>query len=239
MTSSSPPATSITATDLAERLAHGAPLTVLDVRDDAAWGIEAPGVTSRHLPATAVSPTRTAAPAPRGPRRRGLQPRRHGPAASRRRSAPRASTRCSSKAACAAGSARLQRTTVDLGVAGPRRAPGPAPRTRLPVLRDRRRAARRSSSTPRPDADFYVALAAELGATVTDVVDTHLHADHLSGARALAAQTGARCAFRRPRSSAASPTRHAAARRRRRSASAASTVRALALPGHTTDMTGL
>ena len=54
MTSSTPPATSITASDLAERLAHGAPLTVLDVRDDAAWGIEAPGATSRHLPAKAV-----------------------------------------------------------------------------------------------------------------------------------------------------------------------------------------
>ena len=54
MTSSAPPATSITASDLAERLAHGAPLTVLDVRDDAAWGIEGPGATSRHLPATAV-----------------------------------------------------------------------------------------------------------------------------------------------------------------------------------------
>src|SRR5512133_3495857 len=54
MSTSSPTAASITASELAERLAQGTPLTVLDVRDDAAWGIEAPGATSRHLPATAV-----------------------------------------------------------------------------------------------------------------------------------------------------------------------------------------
>ena len=38
---------------------------------------------------------------------------------------------------------------------------------------------------PAPDAAFYVALAQELGARITDVLDTHLHADHLSGARML------------------------------------------------------
>src|SRR5215207_9349517 len=44
---------------------------------------------------------------------------------------------------------------------------------------------------PAPDAAHYVALAGELGATITDVVDTHLHADHLSGARTLARAAGA------------------------------------------------
>ncbi len=39
--------------------------------------------------------------------------------------------------------------------------------------------------------DQYVRIASDHGWTVTDVLDTHLHADHISGARALAAATGA------------------------------------------------
>ncbi|HEY5011581.1 MAG TPA: MBL fold metallo-hydrolase, partial [Acidimicrobiia bacterium] len=39
--------------------------------------------------------------------------------------------------------------------------------------------------------DVYVEIAAEHGWRITRVFDTHLHADHLSGARALAARTGA------------------------------------------------
>ena len=34
---------------------------------------------------------------------------------------------------------------------------------------------------PTPDADFYVGLAAGHDVTITEIVDTHLHADHLSG----------------------------------------------------------
>ncbi len=41
------------------------------------------------------------------------------------------------------------------------------------------------------DPDAYLALAAELGATITDVFDTHLHADHISLGPELAARTGA------------------------------------------------
>jgi hydroxyacylglutathione hydrolase len=37
----------------------------------------------------------------------------------------------------------------------------------------------------------YVALARRKGLTITHIVDTHLHADHVSGNQALAAQTGA------------------------------------------------
>jgi glyoxylase-like metal-dependent hydrolase (beta-lactamase superfamily II)/rhodanese-related sulfurtransferase len=37
----------------------------------------------------------------------------------------------------------------------------------------------------------YLALAGDRGYTITAVIDTHLHADHLSGNRALAAATGA------------------------------------------------
>lgn len=41
------------------------------------------------------------------------------------------------------------------------------------------------------DVDAYVAFAAEKGMRITHVFDTHLHADHRSGARTLAARTGA------------------------------------------------
>src|ERR671911_222993 len=54
MTLSTPSDTSITALQLAERLAAGERLTVLDVRDDATWAIEAPDTKARHLPAAAV-----------------------------------------------------------------------------------------------------------------------------------------------------------------------------------------
>lgn len=44
---------------------------------------------------------------------------------------------------------------------------------------------------PSLDVDRYVDVATAAGWRVTRVFDTHLHADHLSGARALAAATGA------------------------------------------------
>lgn len=44
---------------------------------------------------------------------------------------------------------------------------------------------------PRRDVDIYVAEAAEHGLSITHVVETHLHNDYVSGARELAALTGA------------------------------------------------
>lgn len=44
---------------------------------------------------------------------------------------------------------------------------------------------------PSSDIDQYVTRAAARGWAITHVLDTHLHADHVSGARALAAATGA------------------------------------------------
>lgn len=44
---------------------------------------------------------------------------------------------------------------------------------------------------PSVDLDEYTARCAVRGWTISHVLDTHLHADHLSGARALAAATGA------------------------------------------------
>jgi hydroxyacylglutathione hydrolase len=43
----------------------------------------------------------------------------------------------------------------------------------------------------RDRVDAYLALARRKGLTITHVIDTHLHADHVSGNQALAAQTGA------------------------------------------------
>jgi glyoxylase-like metal-dependent hydrolase (beta-lactamase superfamily II)/rhodanese-related sulfurtransferase len=44
---------------------------------------------------------------------------------------------------------------------------------------------------PSRELDHYVAVAQSRGWTITHVLDTHLHADHLSGARELASATGA------------------------------------------------
>ena len=142
--------TSITATDLAERLAQGAPLTVLDVRDDPAWGIEAPSATSRHLPATAVladpkAAARTLDGAVAVVCNRGI-------AAQSVAEALRAE---GVDAMLVEGGMRgwigaLQSRPVDLESRRALRPPGPAPRPRLPVLRDRVRQATHSSSTPPP-----------------------------------------------------------------------------------------
>lgn len=94
---------------------------------------------------------------------------------------------------------------------------------------------------PAPDAGYYVALADELGVKISTVLDTHLHADHISGARALGNITGAQL--------------HLPAGALQRGISYANQVTAVAdgdtlslggqtlqivgLPGHTTDMTGV
>jgi glyoxylase-like metal-dependent hydrolase (beta-lactamase superfamily II)/rhodanese-related sulfurtransferase len=94
---------------------------------------------------------------------------------------------------------------------------------------------------PAPDVAAYVDAAATRGARIRRVLDTHVHADHLSGARDLAHRTGAVLHL-----SAA-----ALARGVRYAGDVApvtdgdvlalgdSSVTVLALPGHTSDMTGL
>ena len=231
-------ATSITATDLAERLAHGAHLTVLDVRDDAAWGIEAPGATFRHMPATAIlADPQRAADGLAGPVavvcNRGITAQ----------GVTQALRAEGVDALLVEGGMRgwigaLQSRPVDLGIEG------------LSVLQVQRPGRGCLSYViasgtealvvdPAPDAGFYLALAADLGATITDVVDTHLHADHLSGARALAERTGA--ALRLPAPALERGVAYAVTPLHDGDTIAVGdiTVRALALPGHTTDMTGL
>ena len=53
MTISTPP-DAITGRELADRLASGSTVTVLDVRDDAEWPIEAAAARFRHVPAAAA-----------------------------------------------------------------------------------------------------------------------------------------------------------------------------------------
>jgi glyoxylase-like metal-dependent hydrolase (beta-lactamase superfamily II) len=47
------------------------------------------------------------------------------------------------------------------------------------------------------DIEAYVAFAADKGMSITHVIDTHVHADHRSGGRALAARVGARYCLHR------------------------------------------
>ncbi len=94
---------------------------------------------------------------------------------------------------------------------------------------------------PAPDAGFYAALAIGLGAHIDTVVDTHLHADHLSGARALADMTGA--VLRLPAAALERGVAYAARVEPLHDGDAIELgdvgIRAVALPGHTSDMTGL
>jgi glyoxylase-like metal-dependent hydrolase (beta-lactamase superfamily II) len=94
---------------------------------------------------------------------------------------------------------------------------------------------------PTADASFYERLASEQGAVIRHVVDTHLHADHVSVARELAGATGATL-----RVSTALIERGVSWADEASMAEDGDTLmlgdvplRWLALPGHTTDMTGL
>lgn len=94
---------------------------------------------------------------------------------------------------------------------------------------------------PAPDVAPYRDEAARRGLRITRVFDTHVHADHVSGARDLAAQTGAHlhlsaAALRRGVSYAAAVTPVADGDRL---ALGSQEVVVLSLPGHTSDMTGL
>ncbi len=238
MTLSTSAPTTITPNALADRLADGEALTVLDVRDDAAWGIEASSATRRHLPARAVlSDPHRAARALDGPIavvcNRGIAAR----------GVTEALRAEGVDARLLEGGMRgwlevLQPRPVDLGVAG---------LTVIQVQRPGRGCLSYLVAAggealvvdPAPDAAFYVTLAAEHAATVTAVVDTHLHADHLSGARALAEQTGATLLLPAPALTRGVTYPVTPLHDGDVLDVGGVGVRAVALPGHTTDMTGL
>ena len=225
---------------LAAELAAGERLTVLDVRERPDWPIEAPGVETRCIPAADVlaDPAAVAA-GLSGPVvvvcGRGISAQ--GAAAALRDEGVDASVL---EGGMRGWLGALTHARLDLGIPG------------LEVMQIRRPGRGCLSYLlaadgealvvdPAPDADFYLRLAAELGATVRMVFDTHLHADHLSGARAIADRAGATLLL-----PAGSLARGVAFAERvtpvadgERIMLGQIVLRALALPGHTTDMTGL
>jgi glyoxylase-like metal-dependent hydrolase (beta-lactamase superfamily II) len=221
---------------LADRLAAGEAITLLDVRDQVDWTIEAPSATSLHVPAGDVLERAAELAGPvavlcnRGVTAGSVAPRLR---------------EMGVDAMVVEGGMRgwiatLTAHAVDLGVDGleVRQVQRPGRGCLSYVLVAGGRAL---VVDPAPDADFYVDLARRLGAVVGDVVDTHLHADHLSGARALADATGA--VLRLPAGSlergVAYADRVEALHDGDLVALGDVEVRALALPGHTSDMTGL
>jgi len=234
------PTDTITAPALADHLARGGGVTVLDVRDEGGWTLEGAGVKLRRVPSAAIlaDPARIAATLD-GPTvavcNRGVTAV---PVAAALRDA-------GAEVAVLDGGLRswigtLRALPLDIGVPGVSvhqvQRPGRGCLSYLVAS-----AGRALVVDPAPDSAFYTDLAERAGARITSVFDTHIHADHLSGARALAQATGATLHV---------PT-GAIARGIAYGDDAATLadgdvlqvgdldVRVIALPGHTTDMTGL
>ncbi|MBS1676164.1 MAG: MBL fold metallo-hydrolase [Actinobacteria bacterium] len=226
--------------DLAAAIAGGEPVTVLDVRRNADWRIEGPGVGFVHAPADeAIDQTTALAARLTGPVtvvcERGLTARTV--AAALREVGVDAGVL---EQGMRGWIGTLQAYPVELGLPGVRvmqvQRPGRGCLSYVIAV-----GAEALVVDPAPDASFYLDLTVRLGARITQVFDTHIHADHLSGARALADLTGA--ALRLP---AASLERGVAFADRivpvadgEEIVAGPPAIRAVALPGHTTDMTGL
>jgi glyoxylase-like metal-dependent hydrolase (beta-lactamase superfamily II) len=226
-------------TELADRLAQREELTVLDVRSDADWPIEAESATLLHVPAEQVlaAPDATAE-------------RLQGPVAVvcqrglKAEAVVGALRAAGTEASVLAGGMRgwigaLRAWPVEAGLEGVEllqvQRPGRGCLSYLVISEGEAIVV-----DPAPDAAFYLALAEERGARITQVLDTHIHADHLSGARQLCELSGARLRLSEPAlergvSFADSVLPLADGEE---IALGATTLRVLALPGHTTDMTG-
>lgn len=226
--------------DLAERLAQREELTILDVRAEVDAPIEGPAAKTLHVPSGAALADPD-----------GLAERLEGPVvvvcnrgmtaqAVREQLCPRGVDARVLEGGMRGWIGTLQAYPVDLGLDG------------VDVLQVQRpgrgclsyvvaAGGRALVVDPAPDAAFYIDLASGLGAAVTDVFDTHIHADHLSGARALVELTGATLRLPEPAlergvafADAVVPLRDG-----EEIELGPLTLRALHLPGHTTDMTGL
>ncbi len=88
----------------------------------------------------------------------------------------------------------------------------------------------------RDRVDDYVALARRRGLTITDVLETHIHADHVSGNQALAAKTGARIHIH-PAANAAFP--HEPLEDGRELTLGSVSMKVMHTPGHTPDSVAL
>jgi glyoxylase-like metal-dependent hydrolase (beta-lactamase superfamily II) len=235
-----PSAITIEPAELADRLAQDERLTVLDVRPDASWPIEGPASTLVHMPAERILSDPTAAAS-----------RLDGPVAvvcSRgvtARAVADALRASGAEAAVVDGGMRrwiatLRPRPVDVGLEG-----GSVAQVQRPgrgclsyVIAGGEEAL---VVDPAPDAAFYADLAARMGARVTQVLDTHIHADHLSGARALAELAEAR--LRLPELSLERGLAYAddvvAVADGEELALGPLQLSVISLPGHTTDMTGV
>ncbi len=240
MTAATSSESSISAAQLADRLADAERITVLDVREDARWGIEAPGAITCHVAAARVLADPAA-----------IARQLDGPVVvlcNRGHTAQpfaQALSRFGVDAKVLQGGMRgwikvLQSRPVDIDVDGL-------------VVQQVQRPGRGCLSyllaadgyalvvDPAPDPAYYIELAQAAGARITGVLDTHLHADHLSGAWMLAAQTGA--SLRLPAPALARGVAYAEEVAPLHDGETimlgSVALRAIALPGHTTDMTGL
>ena len=231
---------SIAAEQLADDLARGRSITVLDLREDAEWGIEAPGMSARRVaPAKVLADPAAIARELSGPvavlcnRGRTAQPVA---AALREQGVDAMAVENGMRGWILA----LQSRAADLGVHGldVRQVQRPGRGCLSYLLAAGGQAL---VVDPAPDAAYYLALADELQARITEVFDTHLHADHLSGARMLSEQAGA--TLRLPALALERGVAYAqqvtAVQDGDTIMLGSVTLRAIALPGHTTDMTGL
>lgn len=236
--------TEVTAAELESEIRTGAPITILDVRDRATfddWHIEPAGATLINVPLAELERDPVAAVA----------------AAAREPYALR--VLCTRGRTSDAATGLLRDAGVDaMSVAG-----GMIAWSRLlaadivtvpsaAAIVQFRREARGCLSyliasggealvvDPAPDVEPYLAEAARRGARITHVLDTHIHADHLSGLRRLAAATGAKLhlstgALARGADAAGVATVHDGDRIPLGDAD----VRVIGLPGHTTDNVGV
>lgn len=227
-------------TELADRLAQREQLTVLDVRLDADWPIEAESATLLHVPAEDV----LAAPA-------AVAERLQGPVAVvcnrglKAEAVVGALRAAGADAQVVAGGMRgwiaaLRAWPVEIGLDGVEvvqvQRPGRGCLSYMVVSEGEAVVV-----DPAPDAAFFTALAAGRGARITQVIDTHIHADHLSGARALAEASGAKLRLSEPalERGLAYADQVVPIGDGEEIELGATTLRVLALPGHTTDMTGI
>lgn len=238
--SSSAQEVAIEAPELARRLAAGERVTVVDIRAEAEEAVSGAGVTTRRVdPGIAFTDPQRLAQELDGTVvvacQRGVSAR----------TVAAALRDAGVDAAVLAGGVRawlatLQARPVKLGLPGLElrqiQRPGRGCLSYL-LARD----GRALVVDPALDVDFYVQQARELGTEIEAVFDTHLHADHISGARALADATGARLLL-----PAATLERGVAYAERATPLADGESLelgglelRALGLPGHTTDMTGL
>jgi glyoxylase-like metal-dependent hydrolase (beta-lactamase superfamily II) len=238
-------APSVSAADLARRLAAGDPVHVLDVRDRdevEAWRIDGPSVTHTHIPVSRFLQAQVTD---------GVADLAAEFDDGRPITAVCPEGAASEYVAGLLADAGVDVHNLDGGMAAWARV---YPSTRLqadPVVVQYHRPATgclgylvRSGGEAvvvdplRAFVETYLADAAEADATIVAVVDTHLHADHLSGLRALADAADARRVVPRGTAERGLSFQAETVGHGDDIAVGGAALRARHLPGHTTDMTG-